>query len=197
MIASLYSLSSSDCHQLGIKDQYGLHKAVYSLFPQVTNESMRDFLFVEKKGDYDKRIVLILSKRKPLNPKCGILESKEIGVSFLMSEYYGFEVVLNPTKRDAATKKVIPLKNEKELHEWFVHKAPTLGFEVIPESLQISDIGVRMFKKGDSTVTHGTATFIGTLKVTDRAIFVKTFENGIGRAKSFGFGLLQIIPLQK
>jgi CRISPR system Cascade subunit CasE len=38
---------------------------------------------------------------------------------------------------------------------------------------------------------------VGKLSVTDRELFKKGFQQGLGRAKSFGFGLLQIVPLQK
>ena len=45
-------------------------------------------------------------------------------------------------------------------------------------------------------VTHNSASFVGKLKVMDRAKFQESFRKGIGRAKGFGFGLFQIIPLQ-
>jgi CRISPR system Cascade subunit CasE len=37
--------------------------------------------------------------------------------------------------------------------------------------------------------------FIGKLKVTDRIKFKESFRKGIGRAKGFGFGLFQIVPI--
>ena len=49
--------------------------------------------------------------------------------------------------------------------------------------------------KGDQLITHGAATFLGKLNVMDRVKFIKSFKEGIGRAKGFGFGLLQIVPL--
>jgi len=38
--------------------------------------------------------------------------------------------------------------------------------------------------------------FVGKLQVTDRIKFQNSFLKGIGRAKGFGFGFFQIIPLQ-
>ncbi len=79
-----------------------------------------------------------------------------------------------------------------------MQKAATWGFDVEPESLQISNIGVVIFNRDNAiTQTHGSATFIGKLMVTDREAFMNSFKHGIGRAKGFGFGLLQIVPIQK
>jgi len=78
---------------------------------------------------------------------------------------------------------------------WIIKKAPTLGFQIDERTLQVQDVGVKSFDKDGAVCTHGTATFIGQLNVTDRDMFIKSFKHGIGRAKAFGFGLLQIIPL--
>jgi CRISPR system Cascade subunit CasE len=108
---------------------------------------------------------------------------------------YGFEVRLNPTKRDKATGKTVAVRGKENLLAWFIQKTPTLGFTVEPESLTVRDIGIQSFERDGTTVLHGTATFLGKLAVTDRKLFIASFEKGIGRAKAFGFGLLQIVPL--
>jgi CRISPR system Cascade subunit CasE len=65
------------------------------------------------------------------------------------------------------------------------------------ECLEIRHSGVQTFDLGNGKiVTHNKATFVGKLMVTDRPAFQECFRKGIGRAKSFGFGLLQIMPLQ-
>ena len=202
MIASVLRLTRSDCKALGIRDAYGIHKAVYSLFPQQT-EQTRDFLYADKGGDFKMRQVLILSHRPPEIPEFGQIESKRIPDSFLEHAEYGFNVLLNPTKRDKASGKIVPIKGDSEsgvtteqaLHRWFVSKAPQWGFEVKPQSLQINEIGVQTIKKGEHELVHGYAHFLGQFKVIHPEKFKQSFQNGIGRAKSFGFGLLQIVPL--
>lgn len=203
MIASVLRLTRSDCKVLGIKDDYGIHKAVYSLFPK-QDEKTRDFLYADKGGDYNLRQVLILSHRAPQIPDIGQVESKRISDAFLNHAEYGFTLKINPTKRDNNTGKTIPIRGNKEqgiterqaLHDWFTHKAPTWGFTVDPNSLQLQEVGVQTISKGNHDLVHGFATFLGQLKVTDLNLFKDSFQNGIGRAKSFGFGLLQIVPLQ-
>ena len=197
MIASAIKLNRADCKALDIKDAYSIHRIVYSLFPKQDNET-RDFLFADKGGDWNCRQVLILSERKPASPEFGEIESREIPESFLLWENYGFEVIVNPTQRNGPSKKTTPIRDIENLHKWFIRKAPALGFEVEPESLQVTGIGVKRFDKNkEERITHGSATFIGKLRVTDRQAFVKSFKLGIGRAKGFGFGLLQIVPIQK
>jgi CRISPR system Cascade subunit CasE len=194
MIASVYRLNRADCKELGLKDAYGLHKAVYSLFPTIENQT-RDFLFADKGGNWLERQILILSERKPLVPEYGMIDSKVIPDNFLNYERYGFEIILNPTKRDKTTGKIIPIRGQEDLLTWIIKKAPTLGFQIDERTLQVQDVGVKSFDKDGAVCTHGTATFIGQLNVTDRDMFIKSFKHGIGRAKAFGFGLLQIIPL--
>lgn len=193
MIASVLRLSRSDCKALKIIDAYSIHRVVYELFP---GES-RDFLFVDKGGDFHARQILILSDRSPGIPQYGEIQSKLIADSFLEHDNYGFEVTLNPTKRDRQTGKTVAIRGRKNLHQWFLGKAPSLGFEVQAESLEIRHAGVQTFDlENGKIVTHNSATFIGKLKVTDRVKFRRSFQKGIGRAKGFGFGLFQIIPLQ-
>ncbi|GHV71411.1 type I-E CRISPR-associated protein Cas6/Cse3/CasE [Spirochaetia bacterium] len=199
MIASVLKLNRSDFRQLKITDPYSIHRTVYSLFPQ--DEGGRDFLFVDKGGDFNERHILILSKRPPQIPAYGTIESKNIPGSFLGLDYYGFEVRLNPTKRDKKDAKIVPITGRENLIEWFCAKSETWGFKTERESLQIQSTGVQTFNKqndqlGKTAVTQNAATFTGKLKIIDRALFIKSFEQGIGRGKSFGFGLLQIVPLQ-
>lgn len=194
MIASVLRLSREDCKALRVKDVYSIHKAVYSLFPQ-ENGRHREFLYADKGGDFYERRILILSRENPINPEFGSIASKEIPEIFLQEKYYGFEVQVNPVKRENATGKIISVRGRENLLQWFASKAPSYGFEVYPESLTVQDTDVVTFEKKSQPVTLGKAVFIGKLKVIDRKLFISVFENGLGKGKAFGFGLLQIVPL--
>lgn len=176
-------------------DIYTAHKLVYTLFPE--EEAGRDFLFKYKETDYGKRIV-ILSQREPdisLLPKenCSI-KFRHIPDSYFDAEYYRFEVQINPVKRDMKTGKIIPVKGRNELVSWFCTKAVKYGFEVMPDTLSVDNTDTIIFKKGDSKITLGKAVFSGVLKVKDKEIFMQSFKKGLGKGKSFGFGLLEIVP---
>ncbi|MDR2178066.1 MAG: type I-E CRISPR-associated protein Cas6/Cse3/CasE [Treponema sp.] len=196
MIASVLTLSFSDCKAHRITDPYSVHRTVYSLFPK-TDEGGRDFLFADKGGGFNRRRILILSKRRPLRPEYGSIESREIPKSFLEGNCYGFEIRLNPVKREKGGGKIVPVRGRENLLEWFRAKSESWGFAVDRESQQIQSSGIQSFEKQDRQVTQNAATFTGILKVKDRPLFIKSFEEGIGRGKSFGFGLLEIVPLRE
>lgn len=200
MIASVIRLSRSDYKALGIRDAYGIHKLVYSLFPQQV-DATRDFLYADKGGDWQTRQILMLSERAPLKSEYGEIESREIPATFLEYDHYGFEVTVNAVRRNGPTKKTMPILGNENLLGWFREKAPEFGFEVDTDNLQVTKVGVVRFEKNKAgktfRQTHNTATFIGRLTVTDRQLFITSFKEGIGRAKGFGFGLLQIVPLNK
>jgi CRISPR system Cascade subunit CasE len=205
MIAAVLSLSFSDCKIHRITDPYSVHRVVYSLFPKIEGEE-RDFLFADKGGSRNQRRILILSKRPPLRPEYGCIETREIPASFLNWDRYGFEVRLNPTKRDKASGKIVPAQGterqdgetkRKKLREWFCAKSERWGFLTDPETLHIQSNDVQRFdKQNNGQVTQNAATFIGKLQVTDRSRFIESFEEGMGRGKGFGFGLLELVPLK-
>jgi len=197
MIASALSLSRADCKALNLKDAYGLHKLVYSLFPEQGGR-VRDFLYADKGGDWNCRRILLLSARRPNIPEYGTIESRLIPESFLQWDHYAFEVVVNPTQRNGPSRTTTPIRGADRLHSWFMQKSNSWGFAVDPLSLHIRNMGVVSFGREDGvTQTHGSATFVGRLTVTNQESFVHSFKHGIGRAKGFGFGLLQIVPLQR
>ncbi|MFA7114825.1 MAG: type I-E CRISPR-associated protein Cas6/Cse3/CasE [Candidatus Omnitrophota bacterium] len=200
MIATILKLTRSDCKALDIKDAYSIHRVVYSLFPRSKDEVQRNFLFADKGGDFNGRRILILSKTKPVEPEYGKIESRNVPESFLQFKKYGFKITLNPVIRNGKEKTTVPVTGKENLRTWFLGKTNGLGFVVDSDSIQVCRMGVMTFtKKKDAAVfnqTHNIATFMGKLEVVDRKLFIKSFEEGIGRAKGFGFGLLQLVPLE-
>jgi len=195
MIATVWRLSRSDCKILRVTDAYSIHRIVYSLFPKKEGKS-RNFLFADKGGTFNERVILILSEEQPERPAYGDLLSKEIPKSFLHQDHYGFEVVINPTIRDSKTGRIIPVRGRDSLLQWFTQKSSTYGFIVDKDSLSVSETNIIRFKKDSKEVILGKAKFTGKLTVIDRELFIKSFSNGLGRAKGFGFGLLQIVPIK-
>ena len=201
MIASALHLSRADVKALGIKDTYSLHIAVYSLFDDIRTEDEKQksissgILYADKGGDIRGRKILMLSNRQPNIPEHGELSIKKIADSFLDYENYRFEVVMNPTKRENLSRKIIALRTREEIAAWFIEKSPQWGFTVSPEHLQVGEIEVKRFEKNGHPVTQGQAKLTGRLTVCDKEKFVQSFQTGIGRGKAFGCGLLQIVPL--
>ncbi len=202
--ASVLLLSREDIKMLKVKDAYALHKVVYGLFEDVRSEAEKaagkssGILYADKGGDFNTRQILLLSNRKPhQTPQFGKVKTSPILTSFANHAEYAFEITINPVKRDNASGKIIAIRGREEIQQWFMQRASdAYGFKVNPASIQIEQMSVQTFEKSGQIITHGSSTIKGQLIVTDRALFVNSFTQGLGRGKSFGFGLLQIVPLQ-
>ncbi|MBD3768068.1 MAG: type I-E CRISPR-associated protein Cas6/Cse3/CasE [Gammaproteobacteria bacterium] len=200
---SVLRLSRHDVKVLKITDAYSLHKQVYGLFEDVRSNADKNdgassgILWADKGGDFNHRHVLMLSNRKPhQTPQFGEVETRIIKPSFVQHDRYGFEIKLNPSKRNKQTGKVEAIRKRDDIALWAIERAhKSWGFEILPDHLQVTINPALQFVKNGQTVTHNSAHLKGELRVTDRSAFIDSFLHGIGRGKTFGFGLLQIIPL--
>lgn len=201
--ASVLRLSRSDAKVLKIRDAYSLHRVVFGLFEDMRSESEKKrsipsgILYSDKGGDFNTRSILIVSDRKPhQTPQFGEVQTKLVSSLFLGCDRYAFEVTVNPSKRDKNSGKVVPVVGYGNIQEWFIDRGPySWGFSVSPHNLEVVGTGVQTFEKDGQTITHGSATLKGELRVVDRERFITSFKRGIGRGRAFGFGLLQIVPL--
>jgi CRISPR system Cascade subunit CasE len=201
--ASVLRLSRADMNILGVKDAYALHKVVYGLFEDTRSDAEKQastcsgIVYADKGGDFNMRQILMLSNRKPhQTPQFGEVHTRIVYADFLAHERYAFEVTLNPGKRDQRTGKVVPVRGREAIEQWFKARAPkSWGFSVNPENLQTGQMSVQTFEKSGNAITHGSATLKGELTVIDKDRFARSFTQGIGRGRAFGFGLLQIVPL--
>ena len=193
---SQYTLSLSEVRTLRCTDTYSLHRLVYSLFADIRQGAPDNsgILFADKGGNAQGRKLLILSERKPQEPKHGHLESKILPDTYLKYPAYHFEITINPVRRENKTGKLIPIRGAEAISDWFCAKALTWGFLVHQPSLSVANVHADIFTKGGHNVTLGKATLTGFLKVTEAEKFANAVFKGLGRARSFGCGLLQIVP---
>lgn len=191
MITSILTLDTNTLIKNGIRDCYSIHKLVYDLFPG----NQRDFLYYDMGRNPLGRQILILSKNQPVINEIGELRSKFISNDFLLHDNYAFQIMLNPVFREKEGKKITPIIGRESLLDWVARKQINWGFSINFESLEIFDIGTESFTKGSDSILLNKATFRGTLSVNNIKLFSNCFEKGIGRAKAFGFGLLQLKPL--
>jgi CRISPR system Cascade subunit CasE len=209
MIASVLHLSRFDVKALDTLNPYKLHTVIYGLFDDVRTEEEKQksipsgFLYVDKGSNFHGQKILMLSNRQPNVPTHGEVSMKKIASNFLDYPRYRFEVVMNPTKRDKKTRKVIAIQKQSKdentrqlIADWFIEKAPQWGFEVSSAHLEVEDIVVKKFtEKTGREITQGQARILGKLTVIDKKKFVQSFQRGIGRGRSFGCGLLQVVPI--
>ncbi|MDO9519031.1 MAG: type I-E CRISPR-associated protein Cas6/Cse3/CasE [Pseudohongiella sp.] len=206
MIAGVLHLDRKAVKALRITDPYSLHRVVYSLYTDVRDAKEKSgsqssgILYADQGGDHTGRRILLLANRQPadvIDGEYGQVQSKAIPQEFLRHSQYRFKVIVNPTRRDSVSRKLLPVRGREDIAHWFSERGATSwGFLVSPEHLQIDKIEVLQFKdKNQHTVTLAQAHVQGIFKVSDTELFHKSFTHGIGRGRSYGCGLLQIVPL--
>ena len=206
LIASVLQIDRQAVRALRITDMYSLHRVVYSLYEDKRSDEVKTasqasgILFADQGGDFHSRKILLLADREPascVDGQYGKVESKPIPEGFLDHEKYRFKVIINPTRRDSASRKLLPVKGRDAVAQWFLERAPqSWGFTVSSEHLQIDRLDVLQFKeKAQRPITLAQAHVQGQLTITDREQFRHSFTAGIGRGRAFGCGLLQIVPI--
>ena len=196
-LLSRYLLGAADRRALRWTDSYSLHRIVYDLFEDVRGDDRQSgsgILFADKGVRQGVSQVIILSDRPPRSPRLGALETRPLPEGFLQASVYRFEVVVNPVRRESRSGRIRPVRGREAIAAWFCAHGPGWGFDVHAASLQVTDTQVDRFAKGGGTATIARATLTGSLRVRDRAAFVRAVCQGIGRARAFGCGLLQIVP---
>jgi CRISPR system Cascade subunit CasE len=206
LYASVLQLSRLDCQALRVTDPYSVHRVVYSLFPDVRSAIEKQasdssgIQYADLGGDIRGRNILMLSDRPPatnVEGRYGEVRIRTVPENLLAHRNYRFTVTVNPTRRDNASKKLVPVKGKEEIRQWFMERAQdSWGFAVSPQHLQVNRVDVLRFKdKARRDITLAQAHLTGVLRVTNPETFRNSFANGIGRGRAFGCGLLQIVPL--
>ncbi|RBQ21069.1 type I-E CRISPR-associated protein Cas6/Cse3/CasE [Spongiactinospora rosea] len=117
---------------------------------------------------------------------------------------FAFRLMANPTRcahaKDSTDRKRVPLRQPAQQLEWLIGKGEQHGF-VIPVSRQggpdvaPSPAPRLIGKRRESRkITIDPVRFDGHLVVTDPELFTAALTTGIGRAKSYGCGLLSLAP---
>ena len=200
-----------------IRDSYDWHQRLWECFPD-RPDVRRDFLTRIDQQE-ESSVLWMASDRQPVcpawcPPECFGL--KRIAPSFFGYKRYAFDLVANPTKklpvkgedgRCLRQGKRVALVKEDELRAWLERKGAERcrnaqgepingGFRLVPNHpLEISPMVEQYFSKPGHTGLHGGVRFRGVLDVTNRTDFIGTYRNGLGSAKSFGFGLFLLAPL--
>lgn len=206
MIASVLHLDRLAVKALRITDPYSLHRVVYSLYPDVRSKEGKNqsqssgILYADQGGDHRGRKILMLANRQPsqhAEGRYGQVLSKPLPDGFLEHNHYRFKVIVNPTRRDNVSRKLIAMRGREAIADWFAERAESSwGFRIDQPQLQVDRIEVLQFKdKQQREVTICQAHVQGLLHVSDREQFKDSFTQGIGRARAYGCGLMQIVPI--
>jgi CRISPR system Cascade subunit CasE len=108
-----------------------------------------------------------------------------------------FRLKANPSKRDKETRKTVGLYSQSDQETWLKRQAEQHGFgieglDIIPSANLWGEKA-----KGQAHIKIHTALFQGVLKVRDPALLVTAIQQGIGRGRSYGCGLLSVQRLDR
>lgn len=208
LYASILALQRSDIQALRITDPYSIHRVVYGLFDDIRTQEDKDnqvrkgLLYLDQGGNAMGRNVLMLSNREPAmgaltKEGClvGTVRSKEISPTFLEHGTYQFNVVVNPTRRDSKSRKLLPIRRHDDIVQWFANRSLNdWGFETINCVVQQNEV-LQFSNKHQQLITLSQAHLYGQIKITDRVKFKDSFANGLGRGSAFGCGMLRLVPI--
>jgi CRISPR system Cascade subunit CasE len=109
---------------------------------------------------------------------------------------FQFRLKANPSKRDNQTKKTIGLYHQADQLAWLERQGDRCGFRLLGVDVIPSPNVFGVKKKGTAPVRITTALYQGTLAVTDSGAFLAVVQQGLGRGKSYGCGLLSLARLR-
>lgn len=188
-------ISKEEAFANSLVDPYSWHQALWKAFPGQDDEK-RSFLFrVDEKEIYMQ--IYLLSELQISQQNWGNWQTKEISRDFLEYSYYNFQIRSNPTKRLGAGDdkgKRVGIYKEDNLREWFLRKAEQSGFK--SQSFAVSKPITDYFNKKGGKNKLNRVDFQGILEVKDKDKFKTAFYSGIGSAKSLGYGMLILQPIQ-
>lgn len=194
MFLTKIQLNAALCRREDLRDPYALHRLVYSFFPK--EKKAGRFLYADQGPSAGGRSLLILSSILPELPPEISSAATELSDRFFQFTSFRFKIRLNPVRRDPASRKRLPVTGPLPLLQWFAAHAPKWGFEADPNTLDVRILPSVSFPKNGSLCRFHAVEFRGRLKVADPVLFRQQVENGIGHGKAFGFGLLQLVPIQ-
>lgn len=189
-------IDASTAYREELKDDYALHRLIYSLFPLEKKVENPRILYADRGVERGVRQILVQSQIPPEGPKELKMSTLVIPDHFYSGGRYRFEAILNPVRKEAVTGKLAPVTGQLNVLEWFLGHMEKWGFSVNRNTLEAFVRSSRSFEKGGNACRFNRVLFRGTLAVTDREKFLKSSRDGIGRGKAFGFGLLQLRPVR-
>lgn len=194
-----------------LRNQDYVHKTLLSAFNDRITDSGKArkqigllYRIIQVNG---KDVIYVYSSEKPewknayehgivganANPNNCVKDISALLGKFQVGACFRFEMMCNPTTKavDPVTgkQKRVFLNSLSGATGWINDRAES-RFGFCP--LAINDITFDTAKvyRGKQDISFGTANYVGILMITDREKFLNTFQNGCGREKCFGMGMM-------
>ncbi|MFA5601341.1 MAG: type I-E CRISPR-associated protein Cas6/Cse3/CasE [Phenylobacterium sp.] len=166
---------------LFFKDRSISHGKIYSGF---IDKAERILFYVEPE------YILILSHTKP-NWESINFETKEFKPSLSVGQLLRFSIVCDVSRKSSGTRyKRLFLSEDDDIVSWFEEKSVNNGFKI--EHIELLDRSVESFRHKNNMPRFNGVEIVGVLKIVDLEKFYNVLNNGIGKGKAFGFGMLRV-----
>jgi len=139
----------------GLKDDYALHRLIYSLFPLEKKAENPRILYADRGVEQGVRQILVQSQIPPEGPEALKMSTLVIPDHFYSGESYRFEAILNPVRKEAATGKLLPVTGQLNVLEWFLDHMAKWGFLADRNTLKAFVRNSRSFEKGGKAFGFG------------------------------------------
>jgi len=176
-----------------LKNPYEIHRFLWRLFPGMS-EDTRSFLYRVFYGkDNEPLRILMQSEYEPSATEnikgCVLLRTKVFNPVLKEKDRLHFVLCANPTKQLLKERCRVPLIDDEQLIVWLKNK---LKDAAGLENAEIVDKRNLYFRKDGKAGKIATVTYSGQLCVNDPESMRAILEQGIGRAKAFGCGLMLV-----
>jgi CRISPR system Cascade subunit CasE len=189
------------CADLG--NAHALHQRIMQAFPDEQRQNARADWNILFRQEPDSDVILVQSEiegcwgnlppnyLKQHSSKSFTPDAKLFDAGRVMQ----FRLKANPTKRNSQTKKLIGMFHQADQLTWLERKANQHGFilhgvDVIPTP---NAFGIKA--RGQAPIRLVTVLYQGVLQVTDSDLLIAAIQEGIGRGRSYGCGLLSVARL--
>ena len=187
-----------------LSNAHKLHQRIMQAFPdEEDRDSPREDWHILFRQEPDSDVVLVQSDLEPdwlkLPPKYLsqhavkplVFGANQVAAGRVLQ----FRVKANPSKRDNQTKKTIGFYHQADQLAWLERQGNRCGFRLLGVDVIPSPNVFGVKKKGSAPVRLTTVLYQGTLEVTDPKAFLAMVQQGLGRGKSYGCGLLSLARL--
>lgn len=190
--------------QRDLSNAHALHQRIMQAFPDEQQENSRANWNILFRQEPDSSIVLVQSGVEPnwmhLSNNYLIQSPNLTSVDFATSRLevgrvLQFRLKANPSKRDKQSRKLIGMFHQVDQIAWLERQASQHGFKLLSVDVIPTPNVFGVKAKGKAPIRIFTVMYQGILQITDSAQFINVMQQGIGRGRSYGCGLLSIARL--
>ena len=181
------------------------HRFIYSMFDKIEPGRL---LWLDNSNQRQKSFLVVSEVKPSLKDKYKsyvVLESKKINDHFFEHKTYAFKTLVNCAV--CRHEKRVPLFEHDEILSWFKQRLLKTDCALNEDRCLISSPKALIFKHLSSDprcnknsnsaqiITLNVCEISGVLTANNPQLLKDLARNGIGRSKSFGCGLMQLVPV--